>query len=334
MREIIIRVILSCVFLVLVTPAFAADTIGGPTVTLDQAIHFFATDGSDVVVGPGTYLVEATEEWLRVIPGERRDALLLEAQSTAHEEMVADPIARLIPGEEDQYSLILLLPDGRAMEAIGSISGVRSRAVNRTRVARASKLRQKFSRLPAQTKKASTLKKTKPYKRQSSGQNQGGAPSSGETLEQRVQTLEQQVTSLLSVIQITQGGAIIQAQNLSLESQNLTIETHGGNNGLTINSDTNITINAALKLTAQSGTDLKLKGGLHAKLEGGVGVTVKGGAQVKVEGGSQLNLKGPIVYLGSGSGMKRLALVGSGVVTAIGGGPGTVVTGSATVFAK
>ena len=126
----------------------------------------------------------------------------------------------LIIGEDDEYSLVLLLPDGRAMEAIGSISGVSSRAIRRARTARAPKSRQKISRIPAQTQKSSTLKKAKPYKRQSSRQNQGGAPSSGETLEQRVQTLEQQVNSLLSVIQITQGGAIIQAQNLSLESQN------------------------------------------------------------------------------------------------------------------
>jgi len=318
---------LSFVLLALVTPAFATDTIGGPTVTLDQAIHFFATDGSDVVVEPGTYLVEATEEWLRVIPGERRDALLLEAQSTAHEEMVADPIARLIQGEEGQYSLVLLLPDGRAMEAIGSGSGIRSRAVRRARTARASTARQSVSRIPSRTRQSSTLKKPKPYKRQAP-QQQGGVSThangqqSIQALEQRVQTLEQQVSSLLSIIQVSQGEVLIQAQALSLQSQNLTIETHGGD-GLTIASDTNLTINAALNLTAQSGMDLALKGGTNAKLEGGAGVTVKAR--------STLDLKGGIIRLGGGG--KPVATMGSLTVTAPGGGPGTVTTGSPTVFA-
>ena len=144
------------------------------------------------------------------------------------------------------------------------------------------------------------------------------------------------MSRLLSVIQIIQGGAIIQAQNLSLQGENLTIESHGGNNGLNIMSDTNLTINAALKVTATSGTDLKLKGGLNANFEGGVITTVKGGTQITVEGGSRVNLKGPLVNLGSGGGLKPVAVVGS-VVHSVGGigvFTGTVTTGSTTVFAK
>ena len=101
-------------------------------------------------------------------------------------------------------------------------------------------------------------------------------------------------------------------------------------------SDTNLTINAALKLTANSGTDLKLKGGLNAKLEGGATTIVKGGSQIKIEGGSRVDLKGPLVNLGSGGGLKPVAVIGS-VVTSVGGigvSAGTVTTGSATVFAK
>ena len=49
------------------------------TITLEQAVHFLNAEGSDVLVKPGTYQLEGTEQWLRLIPGERRDALLLEA---------------------------------------------------------------------------------------------------------------------------------------------------------------------------------------------------------------------------------------------------------------
>ncbi|MDH5585250.1 MAG: hypothetical protein OEZ05_01320, partial [Nitrospirota bacterium] len=46
-----------------------ADT----TVTLEQPVHFTTAEGSDVVLDAGSYAVEAAEEWLRVIPGERRE---------------------------------------------------------------------------------------------------------------------------------------------------------------------------------------------------------------------------------------------------------------------
>jgi hypothetical protein len=127
MRKVFIRAILSYVFLVLATPTFAAETIGGATVTLDQPIHFLATDGSDVLIQPGTYQVEAAEEWLRVIPGERREAWLLEATPTQHEEILDAPVAFSTPGEDDQHHMVLLLPGGTGLESIGSISGVRSR---------------------------------------------------------------------------------------------------------------------------------------------------------------------------------------------------------------
>jgi len=315
-----------------------------PTIELETPVHFLAPDGSDVVIEPGRYQVEAAESWLRLIPGERRDALLLIAQSAMHDERLDGPQVHLRPVDDDTQAILLLLPGGRSLEAIGSVSGVRSRAITRQRTSQAPKTRQRISRLPSKTKKRPAPQKATTSNRRTSQPNQGGSSSSAtsnseqsvQVLAQRVQTLEQQVNSLLSVIQIIQGGAIIQAPNLSLKGENLMIESHGGNNGLNIMSDTNLTINAALKLTAQSGTDLKLKGGLNAKLEGGATTTVKGGAQVKVEGGSRVEIKGPLVNLGSGGGFKPVAVIGS-VVTSVGGlgvSTGTVTTGSATVFAK
>ena len=320
-QRIVVILILS--FWIFAPKAMAATQGGLPaTIELTRSIHFISADGSDVVIEPGRYQIEPAEDWLRVIPGERRDALLLQAQATGHDEPIRTPLVRLMPGEEDLYSLVLLLPDGRAMEAIGSISGVRSRALKRSRVGRVSAPRRSVARIPSRTQQRANVKRVAPTKRQPPQQRQGGAPASVGTpeqtiqaLQQRVQTLEQQVSSLLSVIQVSQSGVIIQAQELSLESQKLDIA-----------SDTDITINAARDLTAQSGRDLKFKGGHLTKIEGGAEATVKGGAK--------LRLQGPTVYLGSGSGMKPLAVVGSMTMTAPGGGPGTVTTGSVTVFAK
>lgn len=108
-----------------IQPALA-DT----TVTLDQPVHFTTAEGSDVVLNAGGYAVEATEDWLRVTPGDGQavDAILLEAQAANHEESLTSPLAVSAQGEQpDTHHLALLLPGGKRLEAIGSYSGIRSR---------------------------------------------------------------------------------------------------------------------------------------------------------------------------------------------------------------
>ena len=127
MRHVLIKSLMVLTFLAVTSPTFATEEVVGTTVTLGKAGHFLSTDGSDVLIQPGTYIVEAAEEWLRVIPGERREAWLLEATHTKHEETLDAPVAFSMPGENDQQHMMLLLPDGTGLESIGSISGVRSR---------------------------------------------------------------------------------------------------------------------------------------------------------------------------------------------------------------
>lgn len=107
-------------------PAAFADT----TVTLDQPVHFTNAEGSDVILDTGSYAVKATEEWLKITPseGQTMDALLLEAQAGVHEETLTAPRALSAEGEQpDTHHVVLLLPDGKRLEAIGSYSGIRSR---------------------------------------------------------------------------------------------------------------------------------------------------------------------------------------------------------------
>jgi hypothetical protein len=104
------------------------------TITLDQAVHFIGTDGSDAVADPGDYSVEAAQEWLRLIPGtERRNALLIEANAITHEEILTSPMAISLPGEEgetaDIHHVVLLLPDGQSLDAVGTYSGIRPRGL-------------------------------------------------------------------------------------------------------------------------------------------------------------------------------------------------------------
>ncbi|WP_342348512.1 hypothetical protein [uncultured Nitrospira sp.] len=115
-------------------PAQASVPDETTTITLDQAVHFIGTDGSDVVATPGNYSVEAAQEWLRLIPGtERRDALLIEAQPGTHDVKVEIPIVLSTPGsgpdELDVHVVQLLNPDGTSLMATGTYSGIRSRGV-------------------------------------------------------------------------------------------------------------------------------------------------------------------------------------------------------------
>ncbi len=110
-----------------------ADIPPGPTITLEEAVHYLTPGGEDVVIEPGTYHLEAAEEWLRFISGGRQEAQLIEAEAIIHEEDLNTPAAQSVPNKEnDQHVVRLFLPDGSGLEAIGSYSGLRSRGVRRT----------------------------------------------------------------------------------------------------------------------------------------------------------------------------------------------------------
>ena len=81
------------IFIFGIPPLMAGEN--NPIITLERSIHFLAPDGSDVLVPPGTYTLEAAEEWLRLIPGERHNAYLLEAEPSSHEENIKEPMAVL-----------------------------------------------------------------------------------------------------------------------------------------------------------------------------------------------------------------------------------------------
>ncbi len=103
--------------------AKATYEVDPTTISLEQPVHFLTPDGSDVIVKPGTYEVGATQEWIRLIPDERRNAVFGEALPTIHEEMISSPIGLSLSGEEgeqaDVHHLLLLLPDGTGLDAIG-----------------------------------------------------------------------------------------------------------------------------------------------------------------------------------------------------------------------
>ena len=124
------------------TQSFAADS-QSPAIEFTQSIHFLTPAEDDVEMGPGIYEVEATESWLKLVPqGESRSkAVLLEANRGSHEEDVMEPVVRTISNPEtpEVIHVALLMPDGFGMEAVGTVSGIRPRALNFAFVGRTSK---------------------------------------------------------------------------------------------------------------------------------------------------------------------------------------------------
>jgi hypothetical protein len=127
-------------------PSVGAEESKDPTaITLEIAVHFLAPDGSDVLIQPGAYRVEAADHGLQLIP-EEGIARLIGAEVATHDEEVGAPLAVSLAGEEDEFKdlhmVLLLLPGGQSLEAAGSYSGVRERALQMERI-RTFKLRTK-----------------------------------------------------------------------------------------------------------------------------------------------------------------------------------------------
>ena len=147
-------------FLVTVSLILAGTGWGGtesPFVILDKPTHFTAPDGSDVLVTVGTYRIErSAETQLRLVGDPPQPAVEIQATATTHEEPVAASLALAIAeeGQADEIHLVLLLPDGRGLDTVGTFSGTRSRAagfrqLSRTQVQSAITQRQPFAQAAA-----------------------------------------------------------------------------------------------------------------------------------------------------------------------------------------
>jgi hypothetical protein len=119
------------------TPAAEAEQPSGQiqdqTVSLTQAVHFTDAEGQDVVVGPGSYRVEAEgTNRIRLVPVETGESVVIEATSLTHQQTVERPVPVAVPDPQqpDVLYLALYLPDGQGVGAIGTYSGVKPRGVS------------------------------------------------------------------------------------------------------------------------------------------------------------------------------------------------------------
>jgi hypothetical protein len=111
------------------TPAVAP--LAAPSLTLERRVHFLAPDGADIVVEAGTYAVAVAEHSGIALTAEGQPATVIDASPVKHREAVEKPMALTVPDENtDLVHVVVLLPEGGALDAVGSLSGTRTRGVN------------------------------------------------------------------------------------------------------------------------------------------------------------------------------------------------------------
>ncbi len=117
-------------FLLLLLPAIGntSESVTPPTVELPNAIHFTDQDGNDIEIPAGTYRLEpADESHLRLSPSIGEPSLVIQALSSGHLENLESPVALSVAEGDNEMHLMLLLPNNRALDAVGNLTGVRQR---------------------------------------------------------------------------------------------------------------------------------------------------------------------------------------------------------------
>ena len=129
---------------------------GSPTVEIDKEVHFLTPEGEDAVIAPGAYEVRPEKDGLRLVAEEdTSESLVIEAKPITHEETRKTSSALSYSEQEDEHIVMLLLPNGKGLEAQGSYSGVTKRALRsptlrRKQVRHQFNIRKKIQLKPAQ----------------------------------------------------------------------------------------------------------------------------------------------------------------------------------------
>lgn len=119
--------------LVLLAGGCATTTGMSPTdrITLDKPVHFSAPNGSDIVAASGIYTIDVYDNsTLLLSPREAASSmspLIVAAVAMPHEQPVESRVALSVTNGEDEHHVVLLLPDGKGLDAGGTYSGTRSR---------------------------------------------------------------------------------------------------------------------------------------------------------------------------------------------------------------
>jgi hypothetical protein len=107
-----------------------ADTPPATTITLEQPLHFLTPDGADVVAEAGEYEVRPLVGSQLQLRATGKESVFVQATAASHGESMETATALVVPDQQnpDLMHVLLLQPDGQFLDAVGSVSGVQTRA--------------------------------------------------------------------------------------------------------------------------------------------------------------------------------------------------------------
>lgn len=98
------------------------------TIALDKPVYFPAAEGAPLLLPAGQYIVDSVDDaHLRLFPEDAAAPLLIAAALQTHQIDIPVPLVLAFSQKEDEPHVVLLLPDGRALDAAGSFTGIQSR---------------------------------------------------------------------------------------------------------------------------------------------------------------------------------------------------------------
>lgn len=117
------------VFALLLATETIAESPVAPSVSIEKGLFFMSSAGEPVKFEPGTYHVTEGKAGSYLLLAKDDESVQIQAKPMEHEGDLSSPVALIVPENNQEHRLTLLLPNGRGFEAIGSVGGVQGRGV-------------------------------------------------------------------------------------------------------------------------------------------------------------------------------------------------------------
>jgi len=128
------EVLISVVCLLCATLATADDTKDWTRIAVGEAVTFKTPGGKSATIQAGEYNVKASaKRHLQLVPVGEGDPVNIAAEAISHDESSIDSPITVFFGTESegqkQFHIVLLLPDGQALESVGVYGEILSRGL-------------------------------------------------------------------------------------------------------------------------------------------------------------------------------------------------------------